>query len=62
MTRSRRARDSYLILGTVDRKVWQNGLTGSGTPLDHLLEQTAELRKRYDLHHEPGGWYPPGTR
>jgi hypothetical protein len=45
----------YLILGTVDRKVWQRGLTGSGTQLDHLFKHTAEFKKCYDLQCEPGG-------
>jgi hypothetical protein len=52
----------YLTLGTVDRKVWQKGLTGGGPQLDDVLEHTAEFKKHYDLHYEPGGWYPAGTR
>jgi hypothetical protein len=48
----------YLILGTVERKVWQNGLAGRGTPLDEILEHTADFKTHFDLHVEPGGWRP----
>jgi len=48
----------YLVLGTVERKVWRKGLTGSGNPLDEVLEHTADFKKHFDLHYEPGGWYP----
>jgi hypothetical protein len=51
----------YLVLGTVDRKVWQKGLEG-GTPMQELLEHTADIKKYVDLHYEPGGWFPAGKR
>ena len=47
----------YLVLGTVERKVWQKGLEG-GSQLGDILEHTAEFKKRFDLHVEPGGWRP----
>ncbi len=49
---------NYLVLGTVERKVWQKGLTGKGNELGDVLEHTAEFKKYFDLHYEPGGWYP----
>jgi len=49
----------YLVLGTVERKVWQKGLEG-GSQLGDILEHTAEFKKRFDLHVEPGGWRPAG--
>jgi hypothetical protein len=48
----------YLVLGTVERKVWQKGLTGSGTPFDEIREHTADFKECFDLHVEPGGWRP----
>jgi hypothetical protein len=52
----------YLVLGTVERKAWQAGLEGSGTPLDDMLAHTAEFKKRFDLHYEPGGWRPANEK
>jgi hypothetical protein len=52
----------YLVLGTVERKVWQKGLEGSGTPMAEILEHTADFKEHFDLHYEPGGWYPPAER
>jgi len=48
----------YLILGTVERKTWQKGLEGEGTQLADMLDHTADFKKRFDLHVEPGGWRP----
>lgn len=48
----------YLVLGTVNRKVWQEGLRGSGTQLQEALEHLADFKKSFDLHVEPGGWLP----
>ena len=46
----------HLVLGTVDRKVWQRGLTGSGMQWENVLANMADFKKHYDLHVEPGGW------
>ena len=48
----------YLVLGTVDRKVWQKGLTGSAMQWENVLANMADFKKHYDLHVEPGGWFP----
>jgi hypothetical protein len=48
----------YLVLGTVERKVWQKGLEGNGPPPEEMLKHTADFKKYYDLHVEPGGWRP----
>jgi hypothetical protein len=47
----------YLVIGTMDKKVWQQGLHGSGTTLDDALEQMADFKRVFDLHIE-GGWGP----
>jgi hypothetical protein len=48
----------YFVLGTVERKEWKKGLEGSGKQLDDILEHTADFKKYFDLHVEPGGWRP----
>ncbi len=47
----------YLVLGTMDKKVWQQGLRGGGTELGAALEHVAEFKKVLDLKIE-GGWVP----
>jgi hypothetical protein len=49
----------YLVLGTVDMKVWRKGLKG-GNDSDTVLKHTADFKKYFDLIVEPGGWYPAG--
>jgi hypothetical protein len=46
----------YLVLGTLDKKVWRAGLEGPGAGLAAALEHVALFRKRMELHVEPGGW------
>ncbi len=48
----------YLVVGTLDKKVWRKGLEESGQPLDHALDHVADFKKVFDLHVEPGGWVP----
>lgn len=49
----------YFVFGTVERKVWRNGMRGAVTP-DELLRHAADFEKEFDIHFEPGGWYPAG--
>ncbi len=48
----------YLVLGTIDKKVWKEGLTGSGNQLDDILNSTADFKKVLKLEVQPAGWYP----
>lgn len=48
----------YLVIGTVDHTVWKKGLKGSGGGLGEIMEHLADFEAVYDLHVEPGGWYP----
>lgn len=48
----------YLVIGTLDKKVWQRGLSGEGSTLAESLRHLADFRKHYDLEYTPGGWYP----
>jgi hypothetical protein len=50
--------NEYMVLGTADKKVWRSGLKGSGGKITEILRHIADFKKVYDLHLEPGGWYP----
>lgn len=50
--------NEYMVLGTVEKKVWQEGLRGRGQQLAEILKHVADFKKEYDLEYEPGGWYP----
>ncbi|AMV28376.1 hypothetical protein VT84_28490 [Gemmata sp. SH-PL17] len=49
--------NEYVVLGTMERKVWQQGLTNS-KPLAEALEHFAEFKKVLTLEVQPGGWFP----
>ncbi len=51
----------YLVLGTVDKKVWKvwkEGLTGDGKQLGETLQHVADFKRVLKLEVDPGGWYP----
>jgi hypothetical protein len=48
----------YLVLGTMEKKIWREGLDGEGKPLAGMLEHVADFKRQYELQYEPGGWYP----
>jgi hypothetical protein len=48
----------YMVLGTVDKKFWSEGMQGKGIQLDEGLAHTADFKKTYDLKVE-GGWVFP---
>ena len=50
--------NKYMVLGTVDKRIWQSGLQGSGRQLGEVLKHTADFKTVLDLKVEPGGWYP----
>ena len=50
--------NDYLVLGTVDKKVWQQGLTGDGGQLGEMLQHVADFKRVLKLEVDPGGWYP----
>ena len=49
--------NEYLVVGTVEKKFWQQGMQGK-PELEKTLAQVADFRKVFDLKIEPGGWYP----
>lgn len=51
-------RNDYTVLGTMEKKVWQQGCHGKGEALDESLRHIAEFSKVLTLEVEPGGRYP----
>ncbi len=51
-------RNAYIVLGTIEKKVWRAGLNRRGQPLSEILKNLAGFKKEYHLEYEPGGWYP----
>ena len=47
----------YLVLGTMDKKIWQQGIKGSRPPRPDLGKYMANFKKHLDLQAE-GGWRP----
>jgi hypothetical protein len=50
--------NEYLVIGTVEKKVWQQGLKGSSPRFEEMLKHTADFKEVYKLTVEAGGWYP----
>jgi hypothetical protein len=50
--------NEYMVLGTIEKKVWQKGVRGKDVQLGEILKHVADFKKYYDLEYEPGGWYP----
>jgi hypothetical protein len=50
--------NDYLVLGTVEKKIWQEALDGKGKPLAEMLKHVADFKHQYELDYKPGGWYP----
>ena len=50
--------NDYMVLGTIDKKVWQEGVKGKESQLKEMLKHVADFKAVYDLEYEPGGWYP----
>jgi hypothetical protein len=48
----------YLVMGTIEKKVWQTGLQGEGKPTNEMLKHLADFKKVLTLHLQPAGWYP----
>ena len=50
--------NQYMVLGTIEKKVWQEGLKGMERPLTEMRNHVADFKKYYNLGYEPEGWYP----
>lgn len=45
----------YLVLGTVEPKVWRRGLSG-GVTVDELIRHMADFKAYMRIDYTPGGW------
>ena len=49
--------NEYIVLGTVDKKLWKQGLKGGQPQLEETLQHVADFKRVLTLEVEPGGWY-----
>ena len=47
----------YLVLGTVDPRVWRTGLAG-GLSVDELVQHMADFRRYMQIEYTRRGWRP----
>jgi hypothetical protein len=52
--------NDYLVLGTVDKKLWKLALEGSNIGLEEMLRHMADFKRVLKLEVQPAGWYPIG--
>jgi len=50
--------NDYWVFGTIEKKIWRQGLGSSGKPIAEILRHVADFKHHYDLQYEPGGWHP----
>jgi hypothetical protein len=50
--------NDYLVLGTIQKKIWREGLDRQTKPLAEMLKQVADFKHQYELDYKPGGWHP----
>jgi hypothetical protein len=51
------ATPDYLVLGTVSRRVWRQGLSGD-VSMNELVRNMADFKAHLQIKYTPGGWYP----
>lgn len=49
--------NDYLVIGTVEQKVWREGLN-KPKAMAEMLAHTADFKGYRDIEYFPGGWYP----
>ena len=47
----------YVVLGTINRQVYQRGLSGHAS-LDDVKDHMADFKSYWKVDVTPGGWYP----
>ena len=47
----------YVVLGTIDARVYRRRLLG-GASLDDVKEHMADFKSYWEVDVTPGGWYP----
>lgn len=49
--------NEYVVLGTIEKTVWQEGLRGREKQRAAMLQHVADFKNVYELEYELGGWY-----
>lgn len=49
--------NAYLVIATVERKAWRDGLRQPKT-IGETLPHVADFKGYREIEYEPGGWYP----
>jgi hypothetical protein len=47
----------FLVLGTIEKKIWKQRLGSPGTPIAEMLKHLADFKHHYNLKYKAGGWY-----
>ena len=50
--------NEYLVIGTVETKVWREGMI-EPLKIEEILEHTSDIKDHLVLHYERRGWAPP---
>lgn len=53
--------NDYVVLGTVEKKVWKQGLD-TPTALGDIREHTADFKRYVTVEYQPAQWVPPGKK
>ena len=48
--------NDYEVIGTMDRKVWKEGLNRERAELESEIDHVADFKEILNLEVEPGGW------
>jgi hypothetical protein len=51
------SKPEYFVLGTMDRRTYQQGLVG-GASLDDVRAHTSDFKSYWNVKITPAGWYP----
>ena len=54
--------DDFMVLGTVEKSVWKEGLAGKAPTLEDALSHVADFTDHFELGYDPGGWAPTRER
>ena len=52
----------YLVLGTMEKKIWRGGLDREAKPLAGMLEHVADFKHQCELQYKPGRMVSSSSR
>jgi len=50
--------NDYLVVGTVEKKTWKEGLGNDAREIGSILDRLADFKEVLDVEVDPGGWRP----